>query len=98
MSKLTDLIEAETEASETSRDKPSRGIKQRSGTSAVYSLRLPADKIARLQQVAASTGIPPTVLVRQWVIERLDGNPDPAMRTLIHNEVRDAIAEALAAR
>jgi hypothetical protein len=98
MSKLTDLIEIETEASEATRDTPSRGVKHRSGTSAVYSLRLPADKIIKLQEVAASTGVPPTVLLRQWVIERLDDDPQTGLRALIHDEVRDAVAEALSAR
>lgn len=95
MSKLTDLIDAETAASEVTRDEPSRGTKQRAGTSAVYSLRLPAAKIEKLQAVAETTGVPPSVLIRQWVIERLDNDPAEALRTLIHTEVRDAIAEAL---
>ncbi len=98
MSTLTDLIDSETTASEATRDQPSRGMKRRTGTSAVYSLRLPADQITKLQQVAAAAGIPPTVLLRQWVIERLDHDPDTTLRTLIHHEVYDAVTEALSTR
>lgn len=61
----------------------------------MYSLRLPADKIDKLQKLAASTGVPPTVLLRQWVIERLDTDPASELRTMIHAEVREAVAEAL---
>jgi hypothetical protein len=35
-SKLTDLIDAETQASEATRDEPSRGAKQRAAAGAVY--------------------------------------------------------------
>lgn len=97
MNKLTELIDIETEASEATRDQPSEGVKHRAGTSAVYSLRLPADKITKLQAVAAKRGVPPTVLLRQWVIERLDDDPDSGLRALIHDEVREAVTEALSA-
>ena len=63
--KLTEIIDAETKASEQTQGNPSSGVKQRSGASAVYSLRPPADKIVKLQEVAASTGVPPTVLLRR---------------------------------
>lgn len=96
VSKLTELIDVETEASEATRDQPSRGVKRREGTSAVYSLRLPADKIARLQELAAAIGVPPTVLLRTWVIERLDEGAETRLRGLIHAEVRDAVREAMA--
>lgn len=98
MSKLTDLIDAETQASEATRDEPSRGAKQRAAAGAVYSLRLPADKISKLQDLAAATGVPPTVLLRQWVFERLESDGDESLRAMIHDEVRDAVAEAIAGR
>lgn len=98
MSKLTDLIEAETRASEASRDEPSRGAKRSAAAGAVYSLRLPADKITKLQDLAAVCGVPPTVLLRQWVLARLDGDGDESLRAMIHDEVREAVREAIARR
>lgn len=40
--------------------------------SAVYSLRLPEARMAELRRVAADLGQAPTVLMREWVLDRLD--------------------------
>lgn len=39
--------------------------------SQVYSVRIPVDQIDRLRSTAEERGIGPTVLMRQWVLERL---------------------------
>lgn len=44
----------------------------RGGTSQVYSLRIPAERLAQLRHVADARGEAPTALLRRWVLERLD--------------------------
>lgn len=38
----------------------------------VYSVRLPVEHLEDLRQLAERRGLPPTALMRRWVIERLD--------------------------
>ena len=38
----------------------------------VYSLRLPAADVGRLREVADAGGVAPTVLLRTWILQRLD--------------------------
>jgi len=39
---------------------------------AVYSVRIPVDRIEELRALAADRGVAPTALIRTWVIGRLD--------------------------
>jgi hypothetical protein len=50
-----------------------RGRKRAADPSQVYAVRIPVSRLHRLQEVAASLNVQPTALIRQWVIERLDG-------------------------
>lgn len=43
-----------------------------SAPTAVYSVRIPVDRIEELRALAASRGIPPTTLIRRWVLAQLD--------------------------
>lgn len=38
----------------------------------VYSLRLPAAAVGRLREVADAGGVAPTVLLRTWILQRLE--------------------------
>jgi len=38
----------------------------------VYSVRIPVDRLEELRGVAASRGVPPSTLLREWVLNRLD--------------------------
>jgi hypothetical protein len=38
----------------------------------VYSVRLSAEEEAEVQKVAAAKHLPPSTLVRSWILERLD--------------------------
>lgn len=40
--------------------------------SQIYSLRLPASVVEKVRLLAASKGEPPTVLLREWVLEHLE--------------------------
>lgn len=49
-----------------------RGKRKASDPSQVYPVRIPVARINELREVAERLGVPPTALIRQWVIERLD--------------------------
>jgi hypothetical protein len=49
-----------------------RGNRKASDPSQVYPVRIPVARINELREVAERLGVPPTALIRQWVIERLD--------------------------
>jgi len=64
-------------------DHPPSELTGRFGSAQVFQLRLPALRIEQLRRLAATQGVPPTSLVVDWVIERLDqedpgfGSPVP---------------------
>ena len=49
---------------------------------AVYSVRIPVDRIEELRRLAVDRGVPPTALIRTWVLAQLDAarNPDDYAR------------------
>lgn len=49
--------------------------------SQVYSVRVPVDRIDQLRELALERGVPPTALMRQWVVERLDAEATPHVVT-----------------
>jgi hypothetical protein len=44
---------------------------------AVYSVRIPVDRIDELRQLAAERGVQPTGLIRTWVLAQLDAARSP---------------------
>lgn len=67
--------EARAEAEERGEVAPApgqRGRKRAKDPSQVYAVRIPVSKLRRLREIAAERDTPPTALIRQWVIERLD--------------------------
>lgn len=44
---------------------------------AVYSVRIPVDRIEELRQLAAERGVAPTALIRTWVLAQLDAARSP---------------------
>jgi hypothetical protein len=46
--------------------------------SQVYTVRVPVDKLESLRRLAQDRGIPPSAMIRQWVLERLahESTPD----------------------
>jgi aryl-alcohol dehydrogenase-like predicted oxidoreductase len=70
---LLDKIAAEAEHAEDTRgaDLPYRR-RRAAGPQQVYGLRLPAARIEQLRRLAEARGVEPSVLARQWVIDRLD--------------------------
>ena len=67
------MLEGEAAQAEERRDE-APGVMFRARTAApsnVYTLRMPADRIAELQEVATEQHEQPSVLVRRWVLERL---------------------------
>lgn len=76
MAKTTDpqLIAKLREESERTKDEPfPTGVQAaRPNRSQVYSVRLSAEEQARVQSVADEKHLPPSTLVRSWILDRLD--------------------------
>jgi hypothetical protein len=51
---------------------PAGATGRRPNRQKVYSVRLSADEEAEVQRVAADKHLPPSTLVRSWILERLD--------------------------
>jgi hypothetical protein len=67
--------EARAEAEERGEVAPThgqRGRKHAGDPSQVYAVRIPVSKLRKLRELAEQLDTPPTALIRQWVIERLD--------------------------
>jgi hypothetical protein len=67
--------EARAEAEDRGEVRPApgqRGRKRAEDPSQVYAVRIPVSKLRRLREIAEQRDMPPTALIRQWVIERLD--------------------------
>ncbi|GAA3437297.1 hypothetical protein [Kutzneria kofuensis] len=61
--------------------------------SAVYSVRIPADRIEQLRRVAAERGVQPTALIRSWVLAQLDAaEQGDDRRRVWEREVRETAA------
>lgn len=69
---LLDKIATEADHAETTGDVDLPYRRRASKTSPVYGLRLPAERIEQLRQIAQARGVEPSVLARQWVIDQLD--------------------------
>lgn len=70
---------AEAEAAADAREmegRPERGGQRAralaSDASQVYSVRIPVERLEQLRQMAETRGVQPTVLMRQFVLERID--------------------------
>lgn len=76
MAKTTDpqLIARLREESERTKDDPfPEDVRVvRPNRSQVYSVRLSAEEQARVQSVADAKHLPPSTLVRSWILDRLD--------------------------
>jgi hypothetical protein len=61
--------------------------------SAVYSVRIPADRIEQLRRVAVECGVQPTVLIRTWVLAQLDATEEDgaARKREWEREVRETV-------
>lgn len=53
-------------------DYPTSTRAQRPNRSKVYSVRLSADEQSQLESVARAIHIPPSTLVRAWILDRLE--------------------------
>lgn len=101
---IRDMLAAEAEASEEHRDAPASYARStarpRREPSQVYSLRIPVQRLTELREVADAHGVEPSVLMRQWVLDRLDtersSSPAETVRVKLDRarrlleEVRDA--------
>ena len=71
--------------------------------SVVFSVRLRAEELAQLEEFAEQKQLPPSTLVRAWILQRLeapeiDHPTEVTLRKFIREEVRAAVQEALAGK
>lgn len=81
MSKLSDLLRAESEHAEEHRDAPITAettVTRPGGRAKVYSLRLSEEEFTALEAAAKRAGVPASALARTWITERLSGDADKA--------------------
>lgn len=74
------------EAHEYTKPLPPRGPAQ------VYSVRIPVDRLVDLKSLADSQNVPPSTMIRDWVLERLDSEKDPSTLESIAEEAAKATA------
>lgn len=74
------------EAGDYAKPLPPRGPAQ------VYSVRIPVDRLAELKALADSQDVPPSTMIRDWVLERLDSEGDPSTLESIAEEAAKATA------
>ena len=72
---LLDRIAAAVEDTEATSDEELEWTRHREpakSPTAVYSVRIPVDRIEELRRLAADRGVQPTALIRSWVLAQLD--------------------------
>ncbi len=77
---LVDRIAAAVEDAEATSDEELEWRRHRepaTSPTAVYSVRIPVDRIEELRQLAAGRGVAPTALIRAWVLAQLDAARGP---------------------
>ncbi|HTF48289.1 MAG TPA: hypothetical protein VK735_12640 [Pseudonocardia sp.] len=97
-SELEALLDAEAEHAEQHRDEPAKPgtkvSKPGHARSTVFSVRLNSDEVAALQTLADESGLPPSTLVRSWILDGLENGGTPVglrLRHLIREAVRDEL-------
>jgi aryl-alcohol dehydrogenase-like predicted oxidoreductase len=77
---IGEMLAAEAEAGEEHRDAAAGYVRSRTRPrrepAQVYSLRIPVQRLTELREVAEKHGVEPSVLMRQWVLDRLDAERD----------------------
>ncbi|MDN5918649.1 MAG: hypothetical protein L0I76_26710 [Pseudonocardia sp.] len=84
---ISDLLAREAVEAEERADAEERGDvspapgqraqRRANDPSQVYAVRIPTSRLRELREVADQLGIPPTTLIRSWVLDRLDAHRQP---------------------
>jgi hypothetical protein len=72
---ISQIVAEEAAASEAARDDDAVYVRNRTTAkdpSQVYSLRIPVARLEELRVIAERQSLPPSALMRRWVLERLD--------------------------
>ena len=99
MTDIRKLLAEEAEASEEMADVEAPMARNRvkaKEPSQVYSLRIPVDRLEELRQRAEQQHVAPTVLMRRWILDRLDyeaekGSRLEERRAALKDEHEDAL-------
>lgn len=91
------MIAAEIADSERTHGDPMDATAMRPNRSVVFTLRLNPDELKAITDVAEASDLPPSTLVRTWILERIKhSHPEKDLRSIVHDEVVAAVREALA--
>lgn len=98
---LAGFLRDEAEYAEQHKDDPyppgATATQPGKARSVVYSVRLAPEEVAALERFAAAAGLPASTLVRSWIVTNTSGRVEN-LRQLVHDEVREAVREALATK
>jgi predicted DNA-binding protein len=98
---VEELLEREALASESNPDaplKPGTKVSRGHARSKVYSIRLNADEVQQVEQMAARLGLPASTMVRSWIVERLAADSDTTIEAVVRRLERDVSALRSAAK
>lgn len=86
------VVEAAQAESEATRDQSlPEGVKgERRGRSVVQSVRLPAERFAEIERIAAQAGVPVGALIRGWVLAGLAAERGTSLRNAIEHLAEEA--------
>jgi Ribbon-helix-helix protein, copG family len=77
---IRDMLESEAERFEQEKDTAKRQYVRPAPArtpSQVYSIRIPVEELEALRKIAAARHMPPSALMREWVLERLSYEATP---------------------
>lgn len=87
--RMVEIAQAESEAT---RDEPlpQEVHGERRGRSVVQSVRLPAEALAEIEQIARQAGVPAGALIRGWVLAGLAAERGTSLRDAIEHLAEEA--------
>lgn len=72
---IQDVLAEVAERAEETRDEATKMYRSKqppTEASQVYSIRIPVSRLEDIRRLAAKYGVPPTSMLRSWILERLD--------------------------
>jgi hypothetical protein len=95
---IEEILAEAAEESEAGRDLPADYVRARAAPkepTQVYSLRVPVKLLEQLRLLAEAEGVEPSVLMRRWVIERIEEERDRLVgRTPSAADIRGKLRQA----
>lgn len=81
---IQDVLAEVAEEAEEARDRVTkmyRGKRPPADASQVYSIRIPVSRLDHIRRLAATQAVPPTTMLRSWILDRLDQEEEASQGT-----------------